>query len=904
MAKNTGTLITSTIRPNDSLDQISVAFTNEIKGGLHSYETKSELFSIIQARRQWGMKAVIYNDGSNDGTYLLKYGFASSNIMDNNNWVLDSTSGGSEWIDSIISVSDGTIYTTNDGDRYLVSSSSAFYPFDGQENKISIFYSSLNGGSGGWDFSIPTTGQTLRVDNEPNVIYKYQGTWSSGSWVKEYLNQVRYINPTSLDGLTYSYTTIGQTPVDSYSFSQYESVFSMTNSGTVSLSIDGLEYVEVKKLSSNQLVTLSASDIVPNVNYTLVYNNGIFQANIQSTTGIIGPAEDGDYSDGLYTDLNSSTPIGVPIDRFNEVLKALVPPSAPNLSTWGSNINGISSKLSFNSTTSGFSSATQSPYGGVDFNGLFSPSGFRLGVFSASGVLSGTISSGVSLHPSTPSPAYVAFSFGKATSGTMSLFLNGSTVSSVSLATQSTINTTGGLTGGLILSAPTSSKFPSGVGFEQFQNRTGTWQISLTNPGLRDGYNWVDLIHDVSPQTFTVSRFEFVLDRGASRGVTFSSPQLSSPVWSGATKSLSGIQYYSNITSTASTINYTCDLDNLYANTYNTSTSALTIRDTNSIWGISGSSTYSFPIPVMTTSNPEQNILISATFSLLPNKRRFNEPVIFNTTAVKSFGQQFTSGTESLSNLFIDTFGTSSTTLLYEDFCGEDYRLKNSGSYSSTYDLLSGVTSSVNKWDSTESLVGNDALMIANGRLMYPTLDFGSTGSIISNPNFNGGASVDYTNLGDSDFWSTTAPNSSYRVYTRWFQFTGPTRTNMLLSITSSSPLSFVKVGSVLGVSDGYLECKLPLSSGKTGAASIPPNTINTSTQATGWMDCSQGADGGKHGNTDGCLVEPIDVSGNNTTRTITFGGSGGTEKSEGYVLLRITLSSTSTVNILSIQIS
>ena len=45
--------------------------------------------------------------------------------------------------------------------------------------------------------------------------------------------------------------------------------------------------------------------------------------------GTIGPAEDGNYDDGLYTDFTTSTPIGTPIDRFNEVLKILAPTPAP-----------------------------------------------------------------------------------------------------------------------------------------------------------------------------------------------------------------------------------------------------------------------------------------------------------------------------------------------------------------------------------------------------------------------------------------------------------------------------------------------------------------------------------------------------------------------------------------------
>ena len=48
-------------------------------------------------------------------------------------------------------------------------------------------------------------------------------------------------------------------------------------------------------------------------------------------TASIGDAEDGVYSDGLFTDFAATTPIGTAIDRFNEVLKGLAPSAAPQL---------------------------------------------------------------------------------------------------------------------------------------------------------------------------------------------------------------------------------------------------------------------------------------------------------------------------------------------------------------------------------------------------------------------------------------------------------------------------------------------------------------------------------------------------------------------------------------------
>jgi hypothetical protein len=95
MAQNTGTLITAAIRPNDSLDPIASAFQNEIMGGAHSYATIAERDSIIPARRQWGMMVTVYNDTNpaNNGIYFLTYNKVDTNINNNANWDLFSTSG-------------------------------------------------------------------------------------------------------------------------------------------------------------------------------------------------------------------------------------------------------------------------------------------------------------------------------------------------------------------------------------------------------------------------------------------------------------------------------------------------------------------------------------------------------------------------------------------------------------------------------------------------------------------------------------------------------------------------------------------------------------------------------------------------------------------------------------------
>lgn len=64
-------------------------------------------------------------------------------------------------------------------------------------------------------------------------------------------------------------------------------------------------------------------------------------------TASIGIAEDGDYTDGLYTDFTPSTRLGVAIDRFNEILKLLAPTPAPDLDDIDANVDGVDANLSF-----------------------------------------------------------------------------------------------------------------------------------------------------------------------------------------------------------------------------------------------------------------------------------------------------------------------------------------------------------------------------------------------------------------------------------------------------------------------------------------------------------------------------------------------------------------------------
>ena len=173
----------------------------------------------------------------------------------------------------------------------------------------------------------------------------------------------------------------------------------------------------------------------------LVLTNG--NINIQNGSVNIGPSEDSSYTDGLFTDFTSNTPIGTAVDRFNEVLKALAPAPAPSLDQFDVDVsNGISAKLSFGTTNDqssanpAYISANTSLSAGldaVDVNGQYSPAdsndnnSYRLGIYSGTQVFSGTLNEDVPHNTYTNNIVnYPVNSFGASDQGSLKLFLNGS----------------------------------------------------------------------------------------------------------------------------------------------------------------------------------------------------------------------------------------------------------------------------------------------------------------------------------------------------------------------------------------------------------------------------------------------------------------------------------------------
>ena len=941
MAQNIGTLITAAIRPNDSSDLIASAFANEIKGGFHSVTASSDRNNIIDARREWGMLVNVLNDSK---TYELKFNHVDTNISNNSNWIEYSPGGldTSEWLDSVQEVSTfPSIFT--DGYRYLVDDSGTGL-FNGQDGKIAVY----NLPATSFVFSIPTNGQTLRVDNIKNVIYKFQGIYGSGGkWVKEFVNQVRYLNLIG-DGMFFGASSSLQNSIDSYSQSVFYCNFNTTSTGTVSVSIDNLSYIEVKKLQNNVFSSIVAGEIVPNINYQLIVNDGGFFQTVlpSSTTTTIGSAEDGNYTDGLFTDFTTSTPIGTAVDRFNEILKALMPASAPNLNSWsataspnfsGQSILGfVDGGISFDNTTGGgFVSATSSPYGGVNKGGTFSlvNSDYRLGIYSGATQtltggqyyfdITGTFNSGVLQSTQTPYPAYTTNSFGNGNTGSIFLVLNGVTISSVGLTGASVDTTNSGATSGVTITSATSSLFSSGVQFDTFQNRTGTYRIKRDNSNLVEGYNYVVVKHIFSNTTLELNRYEWIKDSNTNL-TSVSNPQITSRNTPN-TKLLSGIKYYN----APCVFRYDVTINNLFSNTFNMGTDTIEYRDvsisnssitntvTNTVTNNGGSSIfnpnnqYSLAIPNGSIT-PTSTMLASMTFSVLPNRRRINDSIAFAITAKRTVQGTFIGGTSSnigpvtTLNWYVDTFTTQSTTFS-ESFADEKYRLNNGTSKYNSYHLISDITSGTNDWLTNQSLYSgspghNNGLQVINGMLIYPNYNFDNDGSSISNPNFGLGSSVNYTNCSAISLgFGTSSSLTSNRSYTRWFYFGGIpgvgtpfnfSKATLRLNYTGTN---FVKsTQNISNASDAWLEIKLPY-----GSSGVPGGT-QSSGSITGWLDATHPFQTGQYGDSSGCLEGNLPMSGQDWL--INFGIKG-TQYSNGYVLLRITTSPSYTGNISSIEL-
>lgn len=280
MAQNTGTLVGSAIRPNDSNDPIASAYAEEIKGGLHFANDLATRDAIIPERRNWGMLCYVISENK---TYQLEYDLQDTTITNNSNWTEFSGSGGgggSEWLDSVLSVELIEPTSPNNGDRYLAGlSSNDITTGTNWDNIIGGVVVEWNASLSRWNETEPTDGTSVRVDNEDGSIYKYEGDFPNGQWEKEQLGQIRKINATTANGVTYEASSLPTTFESYLQDMVFLTDFNMINSGTSSVTIDINELgpIQIKKPTRSGLKDLDIRDIEEDIVYQLIFDGTYFQ---------------------------------------------------------------------------------------------------------------------------------------------------------------------------------------------------------------------------------------------------------------------------------------------------------------------------------------------------------------------------------------------------------------------------------------------------------------------------------------------------------------------------------------------------------------------------------------------------------------------------------------------------
>jgi len=442
-------------------------------------------------------------------------------------------------------------------------------------------------------------------------------------------------------------------------------------------------------------------------------SNGVTGA--QGTTGaassVIGTAESGGYTGGLFVDFISTTPIGTAVDRFNEVLKFLAPSPAPALSNIGITNTGVAGKLSFGSSNA-IAGYTNVP--SKDINSAVGVSEsitdgadtvVLKGIFNAATVISGNLADTVTQGPGSPTPAYPARAFGEATTGSIQLWLNDVQVASIDLTSSSGALSDSNASAVLNVSAAESVKFPDGNDFVTFKYRTGTWQINAA--GQRNGYNRVHVTRVTSSSVIT-NVYGWVVD-ASTTATSFASEALSGLSMAGS-KYLSGVNYH-----TSGSATYGVTISNPHRNTYSSSASA--VSHTTTRCSVSSSALGN----IATEADTD---VVSKTATVSTGSRILNQNMLVTTTVDRTVQSDLTSTGVNAFALLLDATASSSSATS-EGFDDEVYRIASNLNINTTAGYSSSG-SSPSEWDGTISLASatagySDGLLVYNSALRYPT---------------------------------------------------------------------------------------------------------------------------------------------------------------------------------------
>ena len=614
------------------------------------------------------------------------------------------------------------------------------------------------------------------------------------------------------------------------------------------------DYLLVQDATDSTVKRIKASQLVP------------------SGIGQLGAPEDTTYDDGLFTDFTATTQVGTAIDRINEFLKGLAPSSAPTLSKIDENVtNGATVKLSFGpaSSITGYENVpTLDGVAGVDVNGTYQYSAgthIRLGAYNSKAAKYGDVAGGTPADTHASGQVnYPANSFGDADQGSLVLEVNGSDIASIDLTNSSIgAGNAGSGTGSHLtsdsgfynVSAPTSGKFSTGESFAQFKHRTALWKVGTA--AQRDGYNYVKVKHVIGSTTRTTNHVQWVVDSvGSGVGLAVTGGALSSLSLTG-TKYLSGVKYY-----TGGTVNYACTIANMYRNVYGTSNMSISSAQTTDP---------SVAIPSINTgSSEDETKSISVSEGLTINATKLlNQSISVSITAPHPLKNNVTNGgSASVNNVLLYNISEANATTLKtsENFNGESYRMKEG-----TYAAQSNVNDAANAWNSQDSLLTNNGLLVWNQRLVIPTggSNNGDFSGIANGPAGN----VDYSAI----------PNQNRTYFRKFTNGTGSSHSNLDIVIQGSGGITTNASPSGANIK---VYIKLPTTS----------NSFET-----GWLDLSKAFATGQYADDDGCLLGGLDSTLNATNRATLGVNSVGNNE---HIIIKIVTASTWSGHISNMSVS
>tara|TARA_A100001201_G_scaffold143197_1_gene143823 strand:+ start:117 stop:4031 length:3915 start_codon:yes stop_codon:yes gene_type:complete len=522
------------------------------------------------------------------------------------------------------------------------------------------------------------------------------------------------------------------------------------------------------------VTTLAAS------NGIVVVDEGSGRAALSASIGI---AEDGDYTDGLFTDFNPSTPIGTAIDRFNEILSLLAPTPGPDLDDIDVNVDGTDVELSFGASnnleslgTPYFSVGTGAGFSALDVNDTYqtatSGNNLRAAAFGGTSGLS-NITGDLNEDVSADGSNFPANSFGNADQGELRLEINGTVIHSVDLTSFTGTGSPGSGTG---ITNATGSCFTNfstaadgtldnGTAFPNFKHRTGRYKVITTDQ--RQGWNYARVLHVYGATTVTTNYVEWLND---SNNDALSTSGNELDFTGTGTINLSGIEYF-----TGGNAQYRVRVANAYRNVYDTNNITFTTSNAGSL-----SSGVSFSIsnqskPTINTGAGEDHtkILHITGSSTVTATQMLSGSITAGVSVTHPLKSNISNSGQATAHGILVYNRSNNSTNQRETFRRENFRI-----ISGSYNTQASLTDSGNVWDSQVHMTSSNGahsngLQFFNQRLYSPlnTLNSGDFSTFsngpVQNPDYSG--------------------ETGQRTFYRWFRNeTGATQYDLTLNIQGS----------------------------------------------------------------------------------------------------------------------